>query len=76
MKVRKVYELLNRYSASLNDEILFYDSNGDELKLADIDADDGDIIVELNKTLVQPEVEEWKSFMSKKVDITKLAQKL
>lgn len=58
MKVRKVYELLNRYSASLNDEILFYDSNGDELKLADIDADDGDIIVELNKTLVQPEVEE------------------
>lgn len=58
MKVRKVYELLNKYSASFNDEILFYDSNGNEIKLAAIDGDDGEIIVVLNKTLMQPEVEE------------------
>ncbi len=59
MKVRKVYELINKYSTSLNDEILFYDSNGNEIKLADIDGDDGEIFVILNKNLVQPEVEEW-----------------
>ncbi|WP_019124673.1 hypothetical protein [Peptoniphilus grossensis] len=58
MKVRKVYELINKYSTSLNDEILFYDSNGNEIKLADIDGDDGEIFVILNKNLVQPEVEE------------------
>lgn len=57
MKVRKLYELINEYCTTLDDEILIYDSNGDELKLADIDADDGDILVELNKTLVQPEVD-------------------
>lgn len=45
MKVRKVYELINKYSTSLNDEILFYDSNGNEIKLADIDGDDGQIHV-------------------------------
>ena len=45
MKVRRFYELLNRYSTSLNDEILFYDSNDNELELADIDGDDGEIVM-------------------------------
>lgn len=45
MKVRRLYELINRYSGSLNDEILFSDSNDNELKLADIDGDDGQILI-------------------------------
>lgn len=45
MKVRRLYELINRYSRSLDDEILFFDSNDNELKLADIDGDDGQIYV-------------------------------
>lgn len=45
MKVRRLYELINRYSRSLDDEILFSDSNDNELKLADIDGDDGQIYV-------------------------------
>lgn len=45
MKVRRLYELINRYSRSLDDEISFYDSNDNELKLADIDGDDGQILI-------------------------------
>lgn len=45
MKVRRLYELINRYSRSLNDEILFSDSNDNELKLADIDGDDGQLYI-------------------------------
>ena len=45
MKVRRFYELLNRYSTSLNDEIFIYDSNDNELELADIDGDDGEIVM-------------------------------
>lgn len=45
MKVRRLYELINRYSRSLDDEILFSDSNDNELKLADIDGDDGQLYI-------------------------------
>lgn len=45
MKVRRLYELINRYSRSLDDEISFYDSNDNELKLADIDGDDGQLYI-------------------------------
>lgn len=33
------------HSQSLNDEILFYDSNGNELDLVDMDGDDGEIVM-------------------------------
>lgn len=45
MKVRRFYELLNRYSTSLNDEIFMYDSNDNELELFDIDGDEGEIVM-------------------------------
>ena len=45
MKVRRLYELMNDYSTSLNDEILFYDGDDNELEIADIDGDDGEVVV-------------------------------
>ena len=57
MKVRRLYELLYGYSMSLDDEILFYDSGGDEVEVADIDGDDGYIIVTLEQKSSETEVE-------------------
>ena len=45
MKIRRLYELLNGYSTSLNDEVCFYDMDDNELELADIDGDDGEIVI-------------------------------
>lgn len=60
MKVKRFFELMNDYSTSLNDEILFYDSNGNELKLADIDGDDGEISIIFEQKTSIAEVEEWR----------------
>lgn len=49
---------MNDYSTSLNDEILFYDSNGNELKLADIDGDDGEISIIFEQKTSIAEVKE------------------
>lgn len=45
MKIERLLELLYNYNKSLNDKILFYDSNGNELKLADLDGDEGEIVM-------------------------------
>lgn len=45
MKIGKLLELMYNHSQSLNDEILFYDSNGNELDLVDMDGDDGEIVM-------------------------------
>lgn len=45
MKVRRLFELINGYSKSLNDEIFIYDSNDNELELFDIDGDEGEIVM-------------------------------
>lgn len=58
MKVKRFFELMNDYSTSLNDEILFYDSNGNELKLADIDGDEGEIVMIFDQKPSATEVEE------------------
>lgn len=58
MKVKRLFELINGYSRSLNDEILFYDSNDNELKLADIDGDEGEIMMIFEQKSSTTEVEE------------------
>lgn len=45
MKIERLLELMYNYSKSLNDKILFYDGYGSELKLVDIDGDDGEIVM-------------------------------
>lgn len=45
MKVKRLFELINGYSKSLNDEIFIYDSNDNELELFDIDGDEGEIVM-------------------------------
>lgn len=45
MKVGRLLELINGYSRSLNDEILFYDSDNNELELFDTEGHKGEIIV-------------------------------
>ena len=60
MKVKRFFELMNDYNTSLNDEILFYDSNGNELKLADIDGDDGETVIIFEQKPSITEVEEWR----------------
>ena len=45
MKVERLFELINGYSRSLNDEILIYDSDDNELELFDIDGDNGEIVM-------------------------------
>lgn len=59
MKVKRFFELMNGYSTSLKDEILFYDSNDNELKLVDIDGDDGEIVIIFEQKPSITEVEEW-----------------
>lgn len=66
MKVKRFFELMNDYSTSLNDEILFYDSNGNEVKLADIDGDDGEISIIFEQKTSIAEVEEWTKKKQKK----------
>lgn len=58
MKVRRLYELINGYSTSLNDEIIFYDSNDNELKIVDIDGDDGELVVIFEQRSSATEVED------------------
>lgn len=58
MKVKRFFELMNDYSTSLNDEILFYNSNDNELELVDIDGDDGQILIVFEKKSSATEVEE------------------
>lgn len=57
MKVRVLYELLERYSVSLNDEILFYDRNDNKLEMNDIDGDDGVVVVVFEQKSNSTEVE-------------------
>lgn len=45
MKVKRLFELINGYSKSLNDEIFIYDSNDNELELFDIDGNEGEIVM-------------------------------
>lgn len=45
MKVRRLFELINGYSTSLNDEIFIYDMNDNKLELFDIDGDEGEIVM-------------------------------
>lgn len=45
MKVKRLFELINGYSKSLNDEIFIYDGNDNELELFDIDGDEGEIVM-------------------------------
>lgn len=59
MKVKRLLELINGYSRSGNDEILIYDSNDNELELADIDGDDGEIVIIFEQKPSATEVEEW-----------------
>lgn len=57
MKVKRLLELINGYSRSGNDEILIYDSNDNELELADIDGDDGEIVIIFEQKPSATEVE-------------------
>lgn len=45
MKVKRLLELLYNYIPSLNDDILFYDSDNNELELFDTEGHKGEIIV-------------------------------
>lgn len=56
MKVRKLYELINNYITNLNAKIIFYDSNDNELELADIDGDDDIVLVIFEKKSSATEV--------------------
>lgn len=58
MKIERLLELIYNYRKSLNDEILFYDSNDNELKLADIDGDEGEIMMIFEQKSSTTEVEE------------------
>lgn len=58
MKIGKLLELMYNYSTSLNDEILFYDSNDNELELADIDGDDREIVIIFEEKPSTTEVKE------------------
>lgn len=71
MKVKRLFELINGYSRSLNDEILFYDSNDNELKLADIDGDEGEIMMIFEQKSSTTEVEEWTNKNEEKLRKTK-----
>lgn len=57
MKVRKLYELINNYITNLNAKIIFYDSNDNELELADIDGDDDIALVIFRQKSNTAEVE-------------------
>lgn len=58
MKVRRLLELINGYSRSLDDEISIYDFDDNELKLADIDGDEGEIVMIFDQKPSATEVEE------------------
>lgn len=45
MKIGKLLELMYRYSQSLDDEILLYDSDNNELELFDMEGNKGEIII-------------------------------
>lgn len=45
MKIGKLLELMYNYSQSLNDEILFYDSDNNELELFDMEGNKEEIVI-------------------------------
>lgn len=45
MKIGKLLELMYNHSQSLNDEILFYDSDNNELELFDMEGNKGEIVI-------------------------------
>lgn len=60
MKVKRLFELINGYSKSLNDEIFIYDSNDNELELFDIDGNEGEIVMIFDQKPSVTEVNKWK----------------
>lgn len=50
MKIEKLLALLYKYSKSLNEEILIYDSDNNELELFDIERYKGKIVIVFKKT--------------------------
>lgn len=59
MKIERLLELMYNYSKNLNDKILFYDGNGNELALCDIDGDEGEIVMIFEQKSSVTEVEKW-----------------
>lgn len=55
MKIGKLLELMYNYSQSLTDEILFYDSNGNELTVVDMDGDDGEVVITFEQKIDKTE---------------------
>lgn len=52
MKIERLLELLYNYSQSLNDEIVIYDSDNNELELFDIERYKGKIVIVFKKTSI------------------------
>ena len=58
MKIERLLALLYNYSKSLNEEILIYDSDNNELELFDIERYKGKIVMIFDQKSSTTEVEE------------------